>query len=62
MKFTMLMIIAIQNAVTRIETMVGKWTMMSVNGTPMRLMRMSKKMATLMASSWPMNLMIGSSS
>ena len=42
MKFTMLMIIAIQNAVTRIETTAGSTTMMSVNGTPMRVTRMSK--------------------
>ena len=42
MKFTMLMIIAIQNAVTRIDATSGRYHMMSVNGTPMRVTRVSK--------------------
>ena len=42
MKFTMLMIIAIQKAVTRMDANSGSCHMTSVHGTPMRVMRVSK--------------------
>ena len=43
MKFTMLMIIAIQKPVSRTEATSGRCHVSSsVNGTPMRVMRVSK--------------------
>ena len=43
MKFTMLMIIAIQKPVTRMEATSGRCHVSSsVNGIPMRVMRVSK--------------------
>jgi len=62
MKFTMLMIIAIQKPVTSREAASGRCHVIPVNGTPMRVMRVSKYTATPIASNWPMNLTTGSSS
>ena len=42
MKLTMLMIIAIQKPVSRMDASSGRCHMMSVPGTPMRVMRVSK--------------------
>ena len=42
MKFTMLMIIAIQKAVTKMDASSGSCHMNSVNGTPMRVTLVSK--------------------